>query len=62
MNDFEGFFYDCCSEYANELIGPNAYGGDWDRTHERMLTSHWPSKTLWPRGCANDSRTHHRHW
>ena len=37
MNDFEDFFYDCCSEYTNELIGPNAYGGDWDRTHERLL-------------------------
>lgn len=35
MNDFEDYFYEQCSIYTSELVGPNAY--EWDGVHERLM-------------------------
>ena len=35
MDDFEDYFYDQCSIYASELVGPNAY--EWDAVHDRLM-------------------------
>ena len=35
MDDFEDYFYDQCSIYASELVGPNAY--EWDAVHDSLM-------------------------
>ena len=35
MDDFEDYFYEQCSIYASELVGPNAY--EWDSVVDRLM-------------------------